>query len=1131
MRSSECRPFAHRCALILVSVFLTGVGGSLAAPLKVDISNSGRPLTEGLDPAFTDWATTQNWFPGGNTTSRTFGGVTVTFSRVGSVGTGLKTGYWKEGVQSTIFNVKLTGDGLRVDTPDAAAEALGSQIEMRIAGLSPGIHSLLLYLNSWDGPASVAPLDILVNGTQVIKNLPVSVRVTDNNNASTAYLNLTAVAGQDVVVLVKADTGGAELSKNVHINGFEIDNPNVLAQANNPVPDNADEHVDVDTGALTLGWGTATLGAASHHVYFGTNSTAVEDATTASPEFRGNQTVNTYPVSGINPHLTYYWRVDEVGAGGAVTKGSVWYFRPRHLAFPGAEGHGRFARGGRGGKVVHVNSLADYNTNETPIPGTLRYAVTAETGPRVIVFDVSGLITLKSRLTLNSPYVTIAGQTAPGKGICLKQWTMGLSGANDAIVRFIRSRPGRTLQTITVTEYKNGTEGPPTTAEAAVAVDGMGMQGSSHSILDHCSISWTIDEAFSSRSAKNITLQNTLISEALNKAKHPNYIFIDDLAGTEHGYAASVGGDIGSFHHNLLAHCYGRNWSMAGGLDGSNTYAGRLDFTNNVVYNWGSRTTDGGAKEVDFVGNYYKPGAGTSLVPYALTVNHEDNFAGSQRCYFSGNVMPGHFDETNQTVGRRSMVSVSPAPTYETFVNAPFFPSYVTTQTARGAYKRVLSDVGCNLPLLDDHDVRIIRETRDGTYTYSGSRTGKRGFPDVETDVGGWEDYGNEIRPSGWDTDNDGMPNWWESIKEFNTHSPVGDFSEANADPDGDGYTNLEDYLNWMGAPRFECNSQAVVEVDLPALSSGYSVSPGYTFSGSVNGTVTLISGNKARFVPTPTTNALGGFTYTVTDSAMDSMTRTVGIRIIAADPIPVVSLAATDANAGEFGVDQSLSFTITRTGATTTALSVPLVASGTSTLGSDYSGFVGNVTIPAGQSGVALSLIVLPDDLSEGPETVIISLGTSASFTGGLPASTTACIADSPSQGYFFAAIADPAKRGSNDDADGDSNVNAIEYFMGSHPGDSASRGALEIPFTGSDSFKVCYPRAKSRSDVTGSLRWSPDLANWFISGQSDGTRTVTFTETVVSDPVADPETVEATATIIGSGGVPKIFVRLGVR
>jgi hypothetical protein len=221
------------------------------------------------------------------------------------------------------------------------------------------------------------------------------------------------------------------------------------------------------------------------------------------------------------------------------------------------------------------------------------------------------MIQLTSRLVLSQPYITVAGQTAPGKGICIRSAPFGVTG-NDAVVQNVRVRLG----------------GGPT-------LDGMGLTGANYSIIDHCSISWTIDEAFSSRGGKNITLQKTLISEALNAAGHKNY-----PAGTEHGYAATIGGDIGSFHHNLLAHCYGRNWSLGGGADGSGAYIGKMDITNNVVYNWGSRTTDGGTKEVNFVNNYYKPAAGSKIF-VAFSADNENVGTGTQRCYFSGNVMPG----------------------------------------------------------------------------------------------------------------------------------------------------------------------------------------------------------------------------------------------------------------------------------------------------------------------------------------------------------------------------------------------------------------------------------------------------------------------------------------------------------
>jgi hypothetical protein len=150
------------------------------------------------------------------------------------------------------------------------------------------------------------------------------------------------------------------------------------------------------------------------------------------------------------------------------------------------------------------------------------------------------------------------------------------------------------------------------------------------------------------------------------------------------------------------------------------------------VYNWGKRTTDGGASEVNFVNNYYKPGAATSFF-YALKAQHEAHGGGKQQYYFAGNVMPGYFNEDNQEKGRTIQGEVD----YETYVDSPFFSSYVTTQSAEEAYKNVLSDVGCNQPVLDDHDIRIIEETLQGTYKYKGSKSGLPGMPDTHIDVGG----------------------------------------------------------------------------------------------------------------------------------------------------------------------------------------------------------------------------------------------------------------------------------------------------------------------------------------------------------------------------------------------------------
>jgi len=434
-------------------------------------------------------------------------------------------------------------------------------------------------------------------------------------------------------------------------------------------------------------------------------------------------------------------------------------------AFPTAEGYGRYSKGGRGGMVVEVTNLNDSG------PGSLRAAVEM-TGARTIVFTVSGVIALQSKLlitgSLNNSTVTVAGQTAPGKGIAIRNFAFGMTGGADVIMRFVRVKVGGYSMT---------------------AMDGMGMSSADNTIYDHCSISWTIDEAFSSRSAHNITLQRTLISECLNDSYHYDDSTPDHTGTEPHGFAASISGNVGSFHHNLLAHCAGRNWSLAGGLvHGTLNYDGALDIRNNVVYNWQNRTTDGGAHQVNFVNNYYKPGPASTFF-YALNAQN-DGFMGGQYYYFTGNVMPGHFDESTEDSGKEA---TGQARDYNPWVTTPFFTANVTTETAEAAFTDVLANVGANVPVLDDHDKRVIQETHDGTTHYKGSKTGLPGLPDTEDDVGGYESYPTVTRPDGWDTDHDGIPDAWETAHGLNP-SDASDGNKTNLSKVG--YTNLEMYLN-----------------------------------------------------------------------------------------------------------------------------------------------------------------------------------------------------------------------------------------------------------------------------------------------------------------------------------------------
>ncbi|KRD58365.1 pectate lyase [Flavobacterium sp. Root935] len=797
--------------------------------VKIDFDQSGRPKAEVNDPDYTAWVIASV-----NTSTYTENGITFTVTRVGDKGDALGTNWYKAGIQAPYY-ARLVSDGLTVKGTTAN---LGAQIELKISGLTTGEHSFLAFFNAVDSPSgnNFSPIDISINGNLVVDNLIPSVRALKTADAKSTYLKFQAVTGTDVVILIAAETSGTENIKNIMLNGFELNTPNIFYQATNPNPKQNDEHVELTSGGKLLQW-TAAANAVSHNIYFGTDQAAVDNATTSSPEYKGNQALanTSYQVNGLYTGATYYWRIDEVLANG-VEKGNIWRFRPAQLAFPEAEGYGRFARGGRGGKIVAVTNLNDSG------PGSFREAVTNDIGPRTIIFNTSGIIQLQSRLVLSQPYVTVAGQTAPGKGICIRSAPFGVTG-NDAVVQNLRVRLG-----------------------AGPTFDGMGLTGADNSIIDHCSISWTIDESFSSRSGKNITLQKTLISEALNAANHQNY-----PTGTEHGYAATIGGDIGSFHHNLLAHCYGRNWSLGGGLDGSGAYTGRMDITNNVVYNWGSRTTDGGTKEVNFVNNYYKPGAGSKIF-VAFNQQNEGVGTGMQQCYFNGNVMPGYFDESNQTAGRKASGNTV---TYENFVNTPFFPSYVTTQSAKNAYKIVLSDVGCTQPEFDEHDQRIITETLNGTYSAVGSVTGKPGFPDNEADVGGFEIYPIVNRDANWDTDQDGLPNWWETIIGTNANSAIGDFSDANADNDLDGYTNLDKYLQWMSLPHYQSPEGTKIDINIQKLSRGFTSGVSYAISNVVNGNAVL---NTDTVAFSPAANGLCSFEFTVTDSEGGTMKRKVNI-------------------------------------------------------------------------------------------------------------------------------------------------------------------------------------------------------------------------------------------------------------
>ena len=384
-----------------------------------------------------------------------------------------------------------------------ATDGIGSVggIEMQIDGLSDGVHSVATYHNSIS-KNSASQLRVTCAGGKVRGETPSdglgetallqpSRRVLHNDDVSSAFVSFVASADEPIVIrMLPTEDHGRQLAL---LNGFEIDCTDPSRKARKPAPAHDDEHVDGNSGSVELQW-TAPTGAVRHDIYFASDrdlavcASRIARAERDDAHFFGSLSDPQAIVDVVdNDSLLHYcWRVDSVDQSGNVTRGDVWRFQVRHLSFPGAEGYGRHARGGRGGRVIKVTNLEDSG------PGSLRAAVEAE-GPRTVVFDVSGLITLKSKLVFKreNSNLTVAGQTAPGKGICIRNWTFGGIGARDVVIRHLRLRLGNL---------------------ANKTMDGMGLASGDHSIIDHCSISWTIDEGFSSRGAKNITLQRCLIS-------------------------------------------------------------------------------------------------------------------------------------------------------------------------------------------------------------------------------------------------------------------------------------------------------------------------------------------------------------------------------------------------------------------------------------------------------------------------------------------------------------------------------------------------------------------------------------------------------------------------------------------
>ena len=495
-------------------------------------------------------------------------------------------------------------------------------------------------------------------------------------------------------------------------------------------------------------------------------------------------------------------------------------------AFPGAEGHGRYVTGGRGGKIIHVTNLNDSG------PGSLRAAVSGSTA-KTIVFDVGGVIALKSNLKIGAN-TTIAGQTAPYPGITLRYFTVA-PDANNIIVRFIRVRRG---------QEKDVNDG----------ADAIWTRHYTGQIYDHCSFSWSIDEVASFYDNNNFTMQWCTVAESLNEAGHGK---------GAHGYGGIWGGKLASFHHNLIAHVNNRsprfngaryNWT---GYTKNQRYselqwknavqAENVDLRNCVVYNCGNGCYGGpGGGKVNMVNNYFKsgPAATTSRIT-TVTVGSSGNASGypiywdmTSRYFISGNQVNNNANYDWKGVTYDSGVFTINGETYSLDTNhyngddvdyvknsagkdcvrirleEPTDAGVVTTHSAAKAFDKVIAYAGASLDR-DDVDARYAVETKNGTATYSGSVSKKKGRIDLVSDVNGYTEanFGTGARAEGFDTDNDGMPDAWEKANGLNPNDATD--ALAYSLDSKNYYTNLEVYLNSIVQDiMLAGNSEAIDAVD-----------------------------------------------------------------------------------------------------------------------------------------------------------------------------------------------------------------------------------------------------------------------------------------------------------------------------
>jgi pectate lyase len=435
------------------------------------------------------------------------------------------------------------------------------------------------------------------------------------------------------------------------------------------------------------------------------------------------------------------------------------------LAFPGAEGFGKYTTGGREGKVMIVSNLNDDGA------GSLRDALKS-TNPRIIVFTVSGTIHLVTPLNITSN-VTIAGQTAPGDGICIADRPVVMKG-NNIIIRFLRFRMGDRFQK---SEMVNGSG----------ADDAFSGTRNKQVMIDHCSMSWSTDEVCSVYAGDSTTLQWNFISEPLNYSYH---FETGDKDFEHHGFGSILGGAHTSFHHNLFAHCVSRTPRFDGQRNIPSEF---VDFRNNVIYNWGSNNVYAGeAGSYNIINNYYKYGPSTAnsvktrvLNPYKR--NPDLPFG---KFFLEGNYVDGSTEVTTDNWRGVVMNDGNADDAAKSKMQAAFPAEKIMMQSAADAYELVLKQGGAVFPVRDTLDQRIVRDVRNRTGRIIDVQGGYPHGTDYSISVNAWPPLKSAPAPT--DTDKDGMPDDYEKQQQLNPADPA----DASRVKTGNRYTNIEIYIN-----------------------------------------------------------------------------------------------------------------------------------------------------------------------------------------------------------------------------------------------------------------------------------------------------------------------------------------------